>query len=216
MITKRHQTVTAIHGKHVNAEDSDNDVIMLRIIDQVVAYVPMNTSQHFPFLTVLKIWSSGLRSLNQEDIRDMKHLTDLSVSGNNIEKLNSNLFQFNQKLIKIDFTRNRLKHIGTNLLQPLKNLASADFYQNDCIHDGSRFLFEHLRKNLREKCQPTRKMMLEEVESLSKENESLITEIAYRQKQLDACEEEKNSHAKLDSLFPSILSDNLVWNYENK
>lgn len=185
---------------------------MLRVFDQIVSFLPTNISQHFPYLSVLKIWSSGLQLLNQEDIRDLKHLTDLSVSGNNLEVLKSDLFFFNKQLIKIDFTRNRLKHVGANLFRPLKYLASADFYQNDCIHDGARFLFKQLRKSLLEKCQPTRKMMREEVESLSKEIESLNSEMESKEIQLKACRDETNSYAKLDSLFPSIITENFVWN----
>jgi Leucine-rich repeat (LRR) protein len=100
--------------------------------------------------------------LNQNDISSFKFLTDLSVSGNNIEILKSNLFEHNHHLKHIDFTRNRLKNIGSTILKPLNKLAFADFYQNDCVSEGSKFSFDILSKNLREKCKPTAEMMLED------------------------------------------------------
>ena len=209
VITRRNQTITTINGNHFKYDSNDN-VVTLKIIDQLVFFLPSGFVNHFPFLSVLKIWTSGLRSIVQEDIRDMKYLTDFSLSGNDLETLNSNLFQFNQRLIKIDFTRNRLKHIGLNLLKPLKNLVYADFYRNDCIHDGARYSFEDLKTSLRKKCQPTNEMMAEEVELLSSEIESLNRELDIKEKLISTCEEEKNVHAKLDSIFPSILTGDMM------
>lgn len=211
VITRRNQTVTGVNGNHdYESEHSNGNVVILRIIDQLVLFLPSGIIHQFPFLSVLKIWSSGLRSLVQEDIKDMKYLTDLSLSGNDLETLNSNLFHHNQRLVKIDFTRNRLKHVGLNLLKPLKNLVYADFYRNDCIHDGSRYTFEMLKTSLREKCPPTSEMMTEEVESLSSEIESLSKELEMKVRLIKICEEERNVHARLDSLFPSIFTGDMI------
>lgn len=204
IITRDNQTIEAINGLHYQ-KYSTEDVLTVRIIDQVVHYMPLELSHQFPRLTVLKIWSSGLRSFTQRNIRDMKYLTDLSLSGNYLETLDSNIFEFNQRITTIDFTRNRLKHIGSNLLQPLKNLIFADFYHNYCISDGARYSFDELKNNLRFKCQPTSQMMIEEMESLSNEIESLKREIEKREKKVKICEEQKDVHVKLNSLFPSIL-----------
>lgn len=183
-------------------------------MDQIVTFLPSGLSQYFPYLTVFKIWSSELRSFTQADVRGMKHLTDLSLSGNHLETLDSNLFEYNQRLIKIDFTRNRLRHIGTNLLKPLKSLMFADFYQNDCISDGARYNFDSLQLKLREKCKPTRDMMIIEIESLSEEIESLKREVDKREKKIKICGEERGAHAQLDSLFPSILTGEINWSDE--
>lgn len=212
VITRRDQIIMAINGNHssYDSDHSNDNVVIVKIIDQLVLFLPSGIVNHFPFLSVLRIWSSGLRSLVQEDIRDMKYLTDLSLSGNDLETLNSNLFHFNQRLIKIDFTRNRLKHVGLNLLKPLKNLVYADFYRNDCIHDGARYTFEKLKSSLRVNCQPTSAMMAEEVESLSNEIESLNRELETKEILIKTCEEERNVHAKLDSLFPSIFISDTI------
>lgn len=211
IVTRRNQTVEGVNGNHWDYEHTNEDVVILKIVDQLVLFLPSGLENKFPFLSVLKIWSSGLRSLVQEDIRGMKYLTDLSLSGNDLETLNSNLFEFNRRLIKIDFTRNHLKHIGLNLLKPLKSLVYADFYRNDCIHDGARYEFDKLKTSLREKCQPTSIMMAEEVESLSNEIESLNKELEIKESLIMICEEERNVHVRLHSLFPSILTNEMIW-----
>jgi hypothetical protein len=136
IVTKPNQTVTDINGEHLEYENSQ-DANSLRIIDQIVKFFPSGLGHHFPYLLVLKIWSSSLSHLSQRDLKEFKYLTDLSVSGNNLEVLDSNLFDFNHHLKHIDFTRNRIKHVGLNLLKPLHKLAFADFYQNDCIRSVS-------------------------------------------------------------------------------
>lgn len=210
IITKQNQTISDINGKHV-WEESPADVQTIKAFEQHLAYIPSNLHQHFPFLSVLKVWSCGLRSLEQRDIRNLKYLTDLSVSGNRLETLRSDLFVFNQRLITVDFTRNRLRHIGTNFLKPLKNLVVADFYQNDCISDGGRYQFEELSLRLRRKCQPSPEMVVEELDVLSKEIELLKSEIEVERKKLKFCTDERQSHAQLDSLFPSIVIDDHRW-----
>lgn len=210
VITKPNQTLTAINGYH-HEDDSSRDVVTLKIIEQIVNFLPSGVSQHFPYLTVLRIWSSGLRSFTQEDVRNMKYLTDLSLSGNFLESLDSDLFNYNPRLIKVDFTRNRIKHVGSNLMRPLRSLSVIDFYHNDCVNDGARYSFEDLKIKLRDTCPPTIAMMFQEIESLSNEIESLEQEVEKREKKIKICEEEKNSHTTLDSLFPSILTE-FNWN----
>lgn len=209
IITKPNQTITAINGRHANLEDSSNNAVTLKIIDQVVAFIPSRLDQHFPFLSILKIWSSELSSLSQKDIRDVKFLTDLSLSGNHLETLSSNLFQFNRRLIIVDFTRNRLRHIGQNILKPLKSLVSVDFYQNYCINNGARHSFESLESQLRQNCQPTSEMLMEEVSALTEEVDLLNKKVKRRERRIKACEHDKswNSHATLNSLFPTILTN---------
>lgn len=212
IITKPNQTVTEINGFHLNPDDSNFDVVTLKIIDQIVAHLPTGLYQHFPYITVLRIWSSGLQTLTQNDIRELKYLTDLSLSGNQLEALDSNLFQFNRRLIKIDFSRNRLKHIGTNLLNPLKILMVADFYHNDCVSDGAHFPFNELQTRLRASCQPTNEMLMDEVESLSNQNEMLKKEIEMRDKKIQNCVAWRNEqHAKFGLIFPSILANETEW-----
>lgn len=210
VVTKPNQTATAINGFHLNPDDSNFDVVTLKIIDQMVSHLPSGLYQHFPYITVLRIWSSGLQTFTQKDVRELKYLTDLSLSGNLLEALDSDLFLFNRRLIKIDFSRNRLKHVGTNLLNPLKILMVADFYHNDCITDGGYFPFDDLIARLRVKCQPTNEMLIKEVQWLSNEIEMLTKEIEMRVKKTKSCEE-NNELAKLQTIFPSILAKETEW-----
>lgn len=213
IITKPNQTVEAINGVHLNSEDSNDNVVTLKIIEQVMAFVPAGLSQHFPYTSVLRIWSSELRSLTQVDIRELKYLTDLSLSGNHLETLSSNLFEFNRRLIKIDFSRNRIKHVGTNFFKPLRNLLIVDFYQNECINDGARYSFELLKSQLRGRCQPSNDMLVAEVDSLSNEIEILEREIEMRDKIVKVCSGERDAYAKLNALFPEISADE--WDEED-
>lgn len=204
IITKPNRTVTAINGFHKNPDDSENDVITLKIEDQIVRHMPSGFYNHFPYLTVLKIWSSELSAIRQEDIRDMKYLTDLSLSDNNLESLDSNLFKYNLHLIKVDFTRNNIKHIGPNLLKPLKNLLFADFYQNYCISEGSRYSFDALNQQFRILCPPTSEMMIAELDFLSTEVDQLQKEIEATHKKVKICEARRDDSLTLRSLFPTI------------
>lgn len=192
---------TAIDGSH---DGVTQNVTSLRIIDQLFHYIPTNFEEHFPHLSILKIWSSGLRVLSQKNIKSLHHLTILSLLGNHLEILDSNLFEFNQRLTKVDFTRNRLKHVGINLLKPLKLLMFADFFDNDCINDGAQYSFDFLKRNLREKCKPSSAMMLSDIDSQSIEIDHLRAELEKREKKIKACTDGKDAHASLNELFPLV------------
>lgn len=238
IITKPNQTVTQINGEHLYGETSFN-VVTLRIIDQIVIYIPSHLGRHhFPYLTNLKIWSSRLSELNQKNLREFRYLTDLSVSGNELQVLSSDIFEHNQRLRHIDFTRNRLKHIGSSILHPLRKLIFADFYevnrmcssherrkqqpvfyfQNDCISDGAKFSFDNLITNLREKCKPTAEMMIEEIDILHRkvdrlraETESLRNEVERREQKVKVCQEGTQANARLDTLFPGEIDWDEAW-----
>lgn len=207
IITKPNQTVVGINGLHKNSDDSENDVITLKIEDQVMRFLPSGFYNHFPYITVLKVWSSELSSIRQEDIRDMKYLTDLSLSDNNLESLDSNLFKYNLHLIKVDFTRNNIKNIGPNLLKPLRKLLFADFYQNYCISEGARYSFDDLNQKIRSSCPPTSEMMIAELDSLSNEVDQLQKEIEITHKKVKICEARKDDSMTLRSLFPTIYTN---------
>lgn len=203
LIVTKPNKVTVINGFHQN-EGSTQNVTNLRIIDQVAHFFPSDFDHHFPHLSVLKIWSSGLRFLSQMDLKNFPYLTVLSLLGNLLESLDSNLFVFNKRLIKIDFTRNRLKHVGTNLLWPLETLKFADFYDNDCINAGAKNSFAFLKRNLREKCPPTNNMLLDDIESLTKEVDYFRLEVEKRERKIKVCTDGIEAQETLDSLFPLI------------
>lgn len=176
--------------------------------DQIVHHLPNSLERFFPELNVLQIWSCGLRSLSQSDLKVFENLNELSVSGNEIEVLGSNLFSENLKLTKLDFSRNNLKHLGFNLLIPLDNLIFADFYQNFCISDGSRSRKTDLIKNLRKSCQPTQEMLFDDLTTLNEEvrmmkNELKACEKVHRSRRCG--DDDRSRIIGLDSLFPSIF-----------
>lgn len=172
IITKANQTVTRIFGFNGNF----SKVQMLKMHDQLIRYLPSELDYFFPRLSVLQIWSCGLRSIAQRDISAFTELREISISKNELEILPSNLFEKNPKIIKIDFSRNRLKHVGFNILQPLISLMYADFYQNDCINDGNFNGLENLVKKLRRKCLVA-DMLIDDVRSLSERVDTLETEL---------------------------------------
>lgn len=203
LIVTKPNKVTVINGFQQD-EGSTQNVSNLRIIDQVAHFFPSDFDRHFPHLSVLKVWSSGLRFMSQIDLKKFPYLTVLSLLGNLLENLDSNLFMFNKRLIKIDFTRNRLKHVGTNLLRPLEALKFADFYDNDCINGGAQNSFDFLKRNLREKCPPTNNMLLDDIESLTIEVDYLRLEVEKRERKIKVCTDGIEAQETLDSLFPSI------------
>lgn len=204
IITKPNQTVTKIFTNIPKVEE----VRVLKMHDQIVHHLPTSLESFFPELNVLQIWSCGLKSLSQSDLKVFENLHELSVSGNDIEVLASNVFSENSKLTKLDFSRNNLKHIGFNLLTPLDNLIFADFYQNFCISDGSRSRKTDLIKNLRKSCKPTQEMMVDDLIVLNEEvkmmkNELKACEKVHRSRRCG--DDERGRIVGLDSLFPSIF-----------
>ncbi|KAL7010834.1 hypothetical protein ACKWTF_013969 [Chironomus riparius] len=204
IITKPNQTVTKIFTNIPKIEE----IKVLKMHDQIIHHLPTSLENFFPELNVLQIWSCGLRSLSQNDLKVFEKLNELSVSGNEIEVLPSDLFSQNSKLTKIDFSRNNLKHIGFNLLTQLDNLYFADFYQNFCISDGSRSRKTDLIKNLRKSCKPTQEMLIEDLTTLNEEvkmmkNELKACEKVHRSRRCG--DDDRSRIVGLDSLFPSIF-----------
>jgi Leucine-rich repeat (LRR) protein len=204
IITKPNQTVTKIFTNIPKV----NEIKVLKMHDQIVHHLPTSLETFFPELNVLQIWSCGLRSLSQSDLKVFENLNELSLSGNEIEVLPSNLFSENLKISKIDFSRNNLKHVGFNLLTSLDNLIFADFYRNFCISDGSRSRKVDLIKNLRKSCKPTHEMLIEDLTTLNEEvkmmkNELKACEKVHRSRRCG--DDDRGTIVGLDSLFPSIF-----------
>ncbi|KAG5668640.1 hypothetical protein PVAND_016575 [Polypedilum vanderplanki] len=200
IITKQNQTVTKIF---TNNKESEN-IKVLKIHDQIVHHMPMGLENFFPYLSILQVWSCGLREITQNNIKVHENLHELSLSGNEIEILESNLFEKNLKISKIDFSRNRLKNVGFNLLLPLENLIFADFYANDCINDGSRNQKFMIISNLRKFCKPTNEMLMNDIKNLNEEVKKLKTEIKICEKfnKNHRCNEDNENIVGIDSLFP--------------
>jgi Leucine-rich repeat (LRR) protein len=171
--------------------------------------MPTSLENFFPHLSVLQIWSCGMKKLSQSDISAHQNLHELSMSGNEIETLDSNLFEKNAKISKIDFSRNRLKNVGFNLLLPLERLIFADFYGNDCISDGSRSVKSVLIANLRKFCQPSGDMLMTDIRALNDELVMLRTELKTCEKihRNRRCDDESEKFVALDSLFPFFYAN---------
>lgn len=202
IITRANQTVTRIFGFNGNF----SQVQVLKMHDQLVRSLPSDLDYFFPKLSILQIWSCGLRAIVQRDISPFTELLEISISKNELEVLPSNLFEKNPKILKIDFSRNRLKHVGFNLLQPLTSLMYADFYQNDCINEGNFNGLENLVRKLRRKCLLA-DMLIDDVRSLSERVDTLETELMTCEKihRNRRCDSERKGIVALDTLFPSIF-----------
>jgi hypothetical protein len=111
------------------------DLSGLIVDKQAVHYVPRGLEMFFPRMTLLQIINSGLKTLEQTDLKPFPELELLILDSNDLQMLATNLFAFNPKLIKVTFSSNDLKCVGHNILAPLVHLKEADFSNCGCVDD---------------------------------------------------------------------------------
>ncbi|CAG9810041.1 unnamed protein product [Chironomus riparius] len=166
-------TMKEVTGFSVQNVASHNNVVRLSINNQICHFVPLETDKFFPNLETLRIWSSGLKKLDQNDIKGFEHLRELILPLNDIESLDSNLFEFNKKIKKIDLSRNKLKSVGLALLSTLRTITYINFNLNDCIDDSFKVNIDKFIEKVRTSCPPTIEMLKNDVIFVINENEKL-------------------------------------------
>lgn len=172
-MTSINTELAEVTGFSVRNVAFSNNVVRLSINNQVCYFIPQGTGKLFPNLQVLRIWSSGLKKLQQNDIKDFENLKELIVPLNDIESLDSNLFEFNKKLIKIDMSRNKLQHVGLALFTSLPILSSVNLNHNECIDDNFKTNVAVFVDKVRRNCPPTIDMLKSDVVFLIDQNEIL-------------------------------------------
>lgn len=176
-VTDRNEIITNVDGFSGRKGATESDVSRISINNKVCNHIPANGEKFFSKLSTLRIWSSELKEVKQNDLKGFYHLQTLNLAGNELEILDSNLFAYNRKISQIDLSRNKLKHIGLVLLDPLKSLTSLKLQMNDCIDEGLKHNLESFKQKLRFKCPPTNEMIKNDIVMLSDENQRLRREI---------------------------------------
>lgn len=148
-------------------------VVRLSINNQICRFVPKETDKFFPNLETLRIWSSELKVIKQENLKGFSELRELLVPLNHIESLDSDLFTVNKKISRIDFSWNKLKNVGLAFFSSLKIIKYANFHNNHCIDDSFKTDKSSFINKIREQCLPTLEQLKNDVILLANENENL-------------------------------------------
>jgi hypothetical protein len=175
MVVKEQGTKVS-NFKQLYTEESVIDTQILNIENQVVHFLPNGLSKFVPNTQVLKIQSSGLKSITFSDLSGFHHLKELFVTGNDLVALPANLIQIDANIVKVDFSNNKLKNVGLNFFES-KNVHSASFLDNPCINAATEIYdikgVEALGKQLTTSCPPTSSMLLSHINWLRYEKKEL-------------------------------------------
>lgn len=174
VVTERNLKVSSL--KQASSGESVIDTQILRLENQIVIYLPSKLDKFAPKTQVLKIQSTGLKTLTHDDLKGFHHLRKLYVTGNELTTLPSNLLQIDADIVFVDFSNNKLINVGLNLFDS-KAIRSASFINNLCISssagsydlDGVKALEELLTNS----CPPTHEMLLSQIEWLRSEKKIL-------------------------------------------
>lgn len=114
----------------VKYSTNPTDRIALAITEKEVYFVPKGIDKFFPDLQGLHIHNTKLKSVKQEDFKNLTNLIELRLRYNNLQCIDGDSFVFNHKLQSLQIHGDDIKFIGENLLEPLKELTKAYFSNN--------------------------------------------------------------------------------------
>lgn len=135
-----------------------SDIRYLYFHGNTMHFLPLGLGQFFPYLQILRIDESGLKTIGQEDLRQFPYLRNLRIYNSDIERLDSNLFYYNPELKEIDISVNpKLRYVGRDILKPLTKLEQARISGecNNCWNCGYTYSTSQLPKliqNLEANC----------------------------------------------------------------
>jgi len=122
-----------ITGTHKAGYNNDN-VEHIYVGQGEVHYFPRGLNNFFKNFNGIYIYTTGLKEIHQNDLKDFPKLTGLILFSNNLEILEENLFEFNPKLELIDLSSNQISHIDPNVFDKLTNLNTLYLGGNTCIN----------------------------------------------------------------------------------
>lgn len=112
---------------------TDNDTKLINIKQIKCDRVPKNFHKYFANLEGIFAHSTGMKTVEKDDLSVFPKLKFLDMSFNKINTLPSNLFEGNPDLEWIDFADNLLRNIGVRLLDSIPKLNYADFQSSRCV-----------------------------------------------------------------------------------
>ena len=163
-------TVEKINGGHLFGKTSD-DVKAIYITNVVCHFMPKGFEKFFKNIEAIQISDSGLREINQDDLRPFPKLKEIYLQKNRLTTINSNLFDLNPKMTVIHLGNNRIRNISVNVFDPITDLQRLYLGSNVCVSkDGtSRNEINAIEFEIIEKCQFNNRDEIKEFEDLKRE-----------------------------------------------
>lgn len=125
-------SVDDVIGAH-KAGKTNADTKLISIKQIKCDRLPKNFNKYFTNLEGIFAFSTGIKTVEKEDLSPFTKLRYIDMAFNNLNTLPSNLFEGNPDLEWIDFSDNKLRNIGVNLLESIPKLNYADFQSNRCV-----------------------------------------------------------------------------------
>ncbi|CAG9797648.1 unnamed protein product [Chironomus riparius] len=117
-------------GRHVSGH-SNNNVIDVIFENCDIKKVPQGLTKVFPKMQDLSVWSSNLKKVTKNDLKEYKNLLRFGFCNNEIEFLFGDLFEGFDNVQEVIFSGNEgLKFVEPNILDGLENLNMVNFTGN--------------------------------------------------------------------------------------
>ena len=123
-----------------HSEDySNNDVAGIWLRWKVMHYFAHNLTTFYPNIKAVSIMQSGLKEIQQSDMKTIPILEHLTLSANKIKKLDDGLFDYNPVLKYINLAYNQIYSIETNVFENMKSLQNLNLEGNTCIETSGKY-----------------------------------------------------------------------------
>jgi hypothetical protein len=122
-----------INGVHREEDCTNDSVTAIEFNKCELSKIPRGLLKMFPNLTAISIYSSRLKAVRREDLKEYKDLRDFYFADNEIEYLPGDLFDDCSNVEVVSFYGNRVRKIDENFLDKAKNLKFLDLEGNLCI-----------------------------------------------------------------------------------
>lgn len=148
------QKLTKVTGNHLSGK-SNKDVEAIEINGNIkLEYFPQDMKKFFPNLVAIFLISTGIKTLNGDELQEFPRLKLFSLSYGQLERVPANFFKATPDIRQIAFHNNRIVNVDGNVLSSLENLYWVSFEGNLCINMGSDGSLDRLIENLRRHCRP--------------------------------------------------------------
>lgn len=128
------QAVAVLHNNG-SAVTQFLDIEALDIVFSRISFIPDGIKTLMPNLRVIRIRTSGLLSMNKENLRQFGNDLELaSFVGNHLTSLDADLFEFNPNLRWISFSNNPIRHIDPRFFDHLPQMETLELVW--LIHAG--------------------------------------------------------------------------------
>lgn len=131
-ISNEGSIVTSVSGTQQSGK-SIEDVLGIRIQDKTVKYFPCGLEKFFKNLQLIRIYSSKLKKICQNELKFFPNLVNLDLGANEIESLDEDLFKDNPKIQALFLYSNKIVKIHPTIFDNLTQLIYLYLDSNKCI-----------------------------------------------------------------------------------